>query len=136
MHNTKEHAALASVFNQDEPRVNWHDETLWFVRHKRDKAANGIPEWEQLRELASQIKRNALSDLDRYLTEFEKHAVANGLQVHWASDAQEHNEIIAGIIRANDVQRIVKSKSMLTEECGLKNNWQKGGGRVPVLILG
>src|SRR4051812_44280411 len=136
MHNTKEHAALASVFNQDEPRVNWHDETLWFVRHKRDKAANAIPEWEQLRDLASQIKRNALSDLDRYLMQFEKHAVANGISVHWATDAQEHNEIIAGIIRANDVQRIVKSKSMLTEECGLNEYLAERGVQVTDTDLG
>jgi L-lactate dehydrogenase complex protein LldF len=30
--------------------VNWHDETLWWIRLKRDKAAHNIPEWEQLRE--------------------------------------------------------------------------------------
>ena len=52
----KNHAALAERFNEDEPRVNWHDETLWWVRAKRDKAAHTLPEWEQLREAASPIK--------------------------------------------------------------------------------
>lgn len=52
----KDHAALADIFNQDEARVDWHDETLWFVRAKRDKAANTLSEWEALRENASQIK--------------------------------------------------------------------------------
>src|ERR1035437_7845818 len=74
----KDHAALSGIFNEDEPRVDWHDETLWFVREKRDKAVQSIPEWEQLREYGSQIKNHALSNLDQYLIEFEKKAKANG----------------------------------------------------------
>ena len=58
-----DHATLAETFNKDEPRVNWHDETLWFIRKKRDKAAWQIPEWEQLREVASQIKNNVFAVL-------------------------------------------------------------------------
>jgi len=74
--NTKnrDHAALADVFNVDEDRVNWHDETLWFVRAKRDKAAHSLPEWETLRETASQIKDNVLSNLHDYLLQFESNA--------------------------------------------------------------
>ncbi len=41
--NHKDHAALASEFNKDEARVDWHDETLWWVRAKRDKAAHTLP---------------------------------------------------------------------------------------------
>jgi L-lactate dehydrogenase complex protein LldF len=114
-----DHSILASSFNKDEPRVDWHDATLWHVREKRDKAAASIPEWEQLRELASQIKLHTLSELDRLLIRFEANARENGLIVHWAADAREHNEIILEIIRSNRVSRIVKSKSMLTEECKL-----------------
>ena len=43
------HATLSKTFNKDEARVNWHDETLWFVRQKRDKAALGLPEWKLLK---------------------------------------------------------------------------------------
>lgn len=70
-HN-KSHAQLAAKFNRDSKRVDWHDETLWFVRVKRDKAAKLVPEWEQLREVASQIKNNVLSNLHDYLLQFEK----------------------------------------------------------------
>src|ERR1035437_3322123 len=115
----KDHAALSEIFNEDEPRVNWHDETLWFVRKKRDKAAQSIPEWEQLREYGSQIKNHTLSNLDQYLIEFEKNAIDNGISIHWAADAKEHNDIVLQLILKNNIQRIVKSKSMLTEECGL-----------------
>ena len=88
------HAALAEKFIADEPRTDWHDETLWFVREKRDKAAHGLPEWEQLREWGSQIKDHTLSNLSNYLTEFEEKAKANGIFVHWAADGVEHNKII------------------------------------------
>jgi len=113
------HADAAEQFIKDEPRTNWHDETLWFVRQKRDKAAHGLPEWEQLREWASQIKNHTLSNLDNYLLEFERNANANGVTVHWAADGADHNRIIFDIIQKNNIQKIVKSKSMLTEECGL-----------------
>src|SRR5947209_2388372 len=119
--NAIDHAELAGDFNKDEPRVNWHDETLWFVRQKRDNAARSIPEWEQLRELASQIKNHTLSNLDQYLVDFEKRAIENGITVHWAADGGEHNDIILKLIRTNNIRRIVKSKSMLTEECSLND---------------
>ncbi|RXK62842.1 lactate utilization protein [Lacibacter luteus] len=112
------HAEAAANFIKDEPRTNWHDETLWFVRQKRDKAAHGLPEWEQLREWASQIKQHTLSNLDNYLLEFERNAKANGVTVHWATDGADHNRIIYDIIQKNNISKIVKSKSMLTEECG------------------
>lgn len=116
---TKNHAQLSEAFIADEQRTNWHDETLWFVRSKRDKAVHGIPEWELLREWASEIKNHTLSNLDNYLIEFEKNAHANGVQVHWAANAEEHNKIILQIMKQNNVHRVVKSKSMLTEECHL-----------------
>lgn len=113
------HATLSQTFISDEPRTDWHDETLWFVRQKRDKAAHGLPEWEQLREWASQIKTHTLSNLHEYLLQFEKRATENGIHIHWAADAREHNQIIHGIIKKHNIRRIVKSKSMLTEECHL-----------------
>ncbi len=116
---TKDHSALSEIFNKDEARVNWHDETLWFVRAKRDKAAHNLPEWESLREAASLIKNNVLSNLHNYLVEFEEQAKKNGVTVHWAADAAEHNEIVHSILKRHQVDRLIKSKSMLTEECHL-----------------
>ncbi|MBK8951856.1 MAG: lactate utilization protein [Chitinophagaceae bacterium] len=132
----KDHATLAKEFIKDSPRTDWHDETLWFVRHKRDKAAHSLPEWEQLREWASQIKNHALSNLDSYLEEFEKKALENGAVVHWAADAEEHNQIIHKIIKENGISRIVKSKSMLTEECHLNHYLEAKGIEVVDTDLG
>lgn len=115
----KEHAELADVFNKDESRVDWHDETLWWIRAKRDRSVHQLPEWEDLRETASQIKHNVLSNLSGYLEQFEAQAKANGITVHWAADAKEHNEIVHRLISEQGVTQMVKSKSMLTEECHL-----------------
>jgi L-lactate dehydrogenase complex protein LldF len=122
-----DHASLAEAFNKDEKRVDWHDQTLWFVRKKRDKAAWQIPEWESLREAASQIKNDVLSNLYDYLIEFESNAQANGAIIHWAENAEEHNRIVHSIITKHSAKKIVKSKSMLTEECQLNEYLQKQG---------
>lgn len=121
------HATYAEKFNTDEQNVDWHDETLWFVRNKRDVSTQMLPEWETLRELASRIKANVLANLDDYLTDFERNAQSHGIQVHWAKNAEEHNQIVHRIIEQHGAQRVVKSKSMLTEECRL-NPYLEGRG--------
>jgi L-lactate dehydrogenase complex protein LldF len=123
----KDHAAASEAFIKDEANTDWHNETLWFVRSKRDKAAHALPEWEALREQASQIKSHTLSHLDGYLVAFEENARRNGMHVHWAADGEEHNRIVHAIVRQHHAQRIVKSKSMLTEECHL-NEYLTGQG--------
>jgi L-lactate dehydrogenase complex protein LldF len=131
-----DHAAAAARFTADEARTDWHDASLWFVREKRDRAAAAVPEWEALRELASAIKEHTLSRLDEYLVEFEAKATANGVRVHWARDAEEHNHIVSGILEAAGVSLLVKSKSMLTEECGLNPYLEAHGVEVVDTDLG
>ena len=135
MSNTN-HASLSTTFNKDEERVNWHDETLWFVRQKRDRMAFSVPDWELLRETASNIKAHTLSQLRFYLEQFEQRALQNGVIVHWAKDAAEHNEIVHSILTKHNISRIVKSKSMLTEECHLNPYLQEKGIEVIDTDLG
>ncbi|QKF58182.1 lactate utilization protein B [Aliarcobacter lanthieri] len=113
------HSINAAKFVANDERMHWHDGALWFVREKRDKASKSIPEWENLREYADQIKTHTMANLDKYLLEFEKNATKKGITVHFAFDAQEHNEIVYKILKEHDVKKLVKSKSMLTEECHL-----------------
>lgn len=113
------HPKKALKFVEDQAQVNWHDQALWYVRQKRDRAVQQIPEWEGLRNFAEQIKKHTLSKLGYYLELFEKQATGLGAQVHWARDAEEHNQIIYSLLRERKITRVVKSKSMLTEECHL-----------------
>ena len=130
------HPNQAANFLKDEKRAHWHDETLWFVREKRDISSKGIIEWEELRKLASGIKDHVLSKLDYYLEELEKTASANGIKVHWARDAAEHNEIVLSILKEKKCKAIVKSKSILTEECHLNPFLEKHGVEVVDTDLG
>lgn len=130
------HPQAATEFLKDQAKAKWHDETLWFVRDKRDRISKTIPEWEELRNLASQIKENVLSKLDGYLEEFERNAKKNGIQVHWAKDGEEHNQIVLSILQKQQCTAIVKSKSILTEECHLNPYLEKNGIEVVDTDLG
>ncbi|MFK8112065.1 MAG: LutB/LldF family L-lactate oxidation iron-sulfur protein [Rubripirellula sp.] len=131
-----DHPAAAHAFVTNDERSHWHDKSLWFVRSKRDKQAGGVPEWEYLRQLASQIKTHTVARLDEYLQQFELNATALGATVHWAADAEEHNQIVLGILKKHSTLRIVKSKSMLTEECGLNHYLEDNGIEVVDTDLG
>jgi L-lactate dehydrogenase complex protein LldF len=133
---TKDHAALAAAFIKDEEHVNWHDGALWYIRAKRDLACKQIPEWEALREAASKIKRNVISNLHDYLLQFEANLTKNGIKVHWAANADEHNAIAYSILNAKGITEMVKSKSMLTEECHLNEYLQERGIEVVNSDLG
>ncbi|HVN38224.1 MAG TPA: lactate utilization protein B [Myxococcota bacterium] len=121
------HAERAGDFLRDPERARWHDASLWSLREKRDRAATAVPDWEALREAAAAIKRHTLASLPFYLARFEERARARGAVVHWARDAAEHNAIVEGLLREAGATRVVKSKSMLTEECGL-NPWLEARG--------
>jgi L-lactate dehydrogenase complex protein LldF len=131
-----DHATAARDFLRDPARAVWHDQTLWMVRAKRDRIAARVPEWEQLREAASQIKEHTLSRLADYLEEFTAKAESNGIHVHWARDASEHNNIVLGILRKRGARHMVKSKSMLTEECHLNAHLEAHGIEVVDTDLG
>ena len=130
------HSKAATIFNQDEKKVDWHDKALWFVRHKRDLSVHQVKGWEKLRELGSRIKGNVLSNLDEYLIQFEENAKKNGVRVHWAADGDEHNRIVSEILKDHNAKKVVKSKSMLTEECHLNPYLEAQGVQVIDTDLG
>lgn len=113
------HSQRAHEVLQDKEKVSRHDQTFWSVREKRDAMASAVPEWEQLRDLASAIKRHTITHLADYLEQFTQQLESRGVIVHWANDAQELNEMVYGILETHKVTKMVKSKSMLTEECHL-----------------
>jgi L-lactate dehydrogenase complex protein LldF len=130
------HAEKAARFVANDARAHWHDQALWWVRVKRDRMAQSLPEWEALREAASQIKAHTIAHLAEYLEQFEANALRLGATVHWARDAAEHNEIVLGLLQRHGARRVVKSKSMLTEECHLNPFLERHGIEVVDTDLG
>ena len=120
-HRPIDHNEAARRFIDAPHHEKMHDERLWDLRQKRDGQMHAIPEWEELRELASEIKQHTLAHLGDYLEQFETQALANGIHVHWAQDGAEHNRIVHSILADHGAKRLIKSKSMLTEETGMRH---------------
>lgn len=130
------HAVRARTHLADTEHAVWHDVALWHVRERRDAAVRSVPEWEQLREHAARLKRHTLANLAAYLEQFENEATAAGATVHWAADGAELCSIVGSLLEARGVQEVVKSKSMLTEECGLNHYLEERGVKVTDTDLG
>jgi L-lactate dehydrogenase complex protein LldF len=130
------HAKRAAEFISDESYTHWHDQALWYVRQNRDNASKSLPEWESLRQAADTIKAHTLEHLSWYLKRFETEAKKNGIEVYWANDAEEHNRIVSRLLDEQHAKKVVKSKSMLTEECGLNPYLEACGIEVTDTDLG
>jgi L-lactate dehydrogenase complex protein LldF len=86
------------------------------IRAKRARVAGELPDWEALRQAGAAIKEETLTHLDRYLIQLEASVRQAGGQVHWADDARMANQIIVGLVQAAGAKRVVKVKSLTSDE--------------------
>jgi L-lactate dehydrogenase complex protein LldF len=77
-----------------------------------------------------------MARLDELLARLEKEVEGWGGRVLWAKDAREARRLILAVAREHGVQRVVKSKSMTTEEIGLNRHLQAAGLTVRETDLG
>src|SRR5450759_87904 len=89
--------------------------TSRFVGGRAARVAE-LPQWEQLRQIASDIRLHTIENLDGYLARLETAVQAAGGIVHWASTADDACQIVLQIAKEHNVKLAVKSKSMATEE--------------------
>jgi L-lactate dehydrogenase complex protein LldF len=96
---------------------------------KRNEAVQhlGAEYWERLRQAGHEIRLHSITQLDRYLPLLESKVIAAGGQVHWANDAADARRIVIEIARQHRAQRVVKVKSMLSEEIGLNEALSDAG---------
>ncbi len=94
----------------------------------RTKARLGLPEFEDLREVAKNIKNHTIANLDLYLEIYERNARAAGAIVHFAETAADARAIILKICRDADAKIVTKGKSMVSEEIGLNAHLEAAGG--------
>ena len=97
------------------------------LQKRRADSVNKFPDFEISRDLGSKIKKDVVANLDTYLLQFELKVIANGGHVHWAADAEEANKIILKICKETKAKKVVKSKSMLSEEIGLNESLESNG---------
>ena len=82
---------------------------------------------ESQRSLAEHIRKYSLARLPELLEQLEQKLVANGVQVHWAENAEEACAIIVGIARRHSTKLMVKGKSMVSEEVELNHAMADAG---------
>ncbi|MBW7882705.1 MAG: iron-sulfur cluster-binding protein [Caldilineaceae bacterium] len=89
-----------------------------------------------LRSQTRQMKEYVMRHLPDLLEQLETNVMANGGQVHWAQEAVDVQRVIVEIARKANVQKVVKSKSMVSEEIHLNQALQQAGMRVVETDLG
>ena len=94
---------------------------------RRAAAVANLPEFEQLRDTARDIKNHTLAHLDFYLEEYEKKVLATGGKVHWCSDAEEARAAVLAICQAANARTVTKGKSMIGEEIAINDHLEKHG---------
>ncbi|MET3943502.1 LutB/LldF family L-lactate oxidation iron-sulfur protein [Corynebacterium mucifaciens] len=97
------------------------------IRVKRQAVVDEVDDWQDLREAGSAIKRDVIARMPELLEQFEQNVTARGGHVHWARDSKEANEIIQGLVKATGEDKVVKIKSMATQEIALNEELEKAG---------
>ncbi|MDP6418769.1 MAG: lactate utilization protein B [Candidatus Krumholzibacteria bacterium] len=92
---------------------------------KRARLVREIPDWEDSRKAAARIRRESLRRHDSLYRQAKESLEARSCFVYRVSDAEEARKLVLGILGPED--RIVKGKSMLSEEIGLLDYLQSKG---------
>ena len=94
---------------------------------RRRTAIATVENWEDLREKARSIKDETLLHLAVYLERFAENAEKAGATIHWARDGKEACQIVLDLINERKASKVVKSKSMATEEIHLNHALETAG---------
>ncbi|MDD2882725.1 MAG: LutB/LldF family L-lactate oxidation iron-sulfur protein [Rhodoferax sp.] len=98
-----------------------------FLQAKRRAQFTDQDELQGLRELGASIRRYSLANLPRLLEQLEANLIANGVQVHWAQNSTDANAIALKIAARVNATRIIKGKSMVSEEIGFNHAMEAAG---------
>lgn len=99
-------------------------------------AYENVESIEELRDSLSQMKKETVAHIEEVADQFEQQARARGVEFYRAADGDDLKRFLLQICRENDVHRIVKSKSMATEEIHLNKTLEENGLHVRETDLG
>lgn len=91
------------------------------IGNNRQIMVDELGHWEDWRDLAKEIRNHVLENLDAYLYQLSEKVNANGGHVYFAETAEQATNYIKKIAKQKQAKKIVKSKSMVTEEIGLNH---------------
>jgi L-lactate dehydrogenase complex protein LldF len=108
-----------------------HRATVAFNISRYDAAVvKGMEQYCNLglaKERAAHIKNKVITDLPKYLVDFEAAFQSRGGKVIWAQDGAEAVSEVLKIMKKHQAKHVVKSKTMVTEEISLNEHLEKAG---------
>lgn len=128
MHNKPQlfHPQAEAALADAELRANFRG-AMDYLRDKRQSVFSDPHEESAIRDRSEAIRQRCLSKLPTLLEQLEANCIANGIQVHWAENAEQANALFADIIQYHGGQMAVKGKSMVSEEIELNHAMKKVG---------
>jgi L-lactate dehydrogenase complex protein LldF len=135
---------VASMYFKERAHQKLHDAQLQYnlrkikgkFVEKRKVALTELDDFEGTREAAREIRQRGLDDLDVWLAIFEENAQARGATVLYAETPADINALVLAIARRHGVRKIIKSKSMVSEESSLDHAIEAAGLTVVETDLG
>src|SRR5690348_437316 len=135
---------VASMHFRERAREKLHDAQLQASLAKfqgkfvpaRKTAITELDDFEGTRDAAAAIRQRVLDDLDVWLTIFDENARARGATVLYAQTPAEINALVLDIAQRHGVRKIIKSKSMVSEESALDHAIEADGLTVVETDLG
>ena len=106
------------------------------LQNRRLDAIEELGNWEEWRSHGEEIRQHVLQNLDFYLHQLSENVIAKGGHVFFAETAEEANEYIKNVVQKHDAKKIVKSKSMVTEEISMNTVLESVGCEVIETDLG
>jgi L-lactate dehydrogenase complex protein LldF len=95
--------------------------------HQVAETRSEFPSFDAERDTARQIKEDAIGRLDELLIELKNRLEANGCKVFVAADAAEARSYILDVAKRCGARKVVKGKSMTTEEIELNPAFAAAG---------
>jgi L-lactate dehydrogenase complex protein LldF len=135
---------VASMHFKERARASLENEQLQknLVKFKtkfvtaRKTAITELDDFEATREAARAMRQRGLDALDVWLAKFEENATARGATVLYAQSPAEVNKLVLDIAARHGVRKIIKSKSMVSEESALDHAIEGAGMTVVETDLG
>lgn len=97
------------------------------IGSNRQKMVDELGHWEDWRDRAAQIRDHVLANLDAYLYQLSEKIEQHGGHVFFAQTKEEASQYILNIAKEKKAKKIVKAKSMVTEEIGLNPVLENAG---------
>lgn len=106
------------------------------LKDRKLTAQEELGNWEDWRHLAEEIRQHTLEHLDYYLEQLADNVTKRGGHVFFAETAEEANEYISNVVKSKEAKKIIKSKSMVTEEISMNEALESLGCEVIESDLG